>query len=81
MGNFQRHGLGCGWLDRALALWRRVSPLALIAAVPLGFFLFKRVASPRLKILGALVKWAPLMFGVVRGVRAAAKPQVSSSGA
>jgi hypothetical protein len=60
------------WLDRALAFWRRVSPFAMIAAVPLGF-LIKRTGSPRLKMIGSLVKWAPVVFGAVRGFGAAVK--------
>ena len=60
------------WLDRAVGLWRRLSPLALIAAVPLGF-LIKRTASPKLKLIGTLMKWAPVVFGAVRGVSASVK--------
>jgi hypothetical protein len=66
------------WLDRALAFWRRVSPLALIAAVPLGF-LIRRTASPRLKLLGSLVKWGPLVFGAVRGASSAVKSRFASA--
>jgi len=67
------------WLDRVLAFWRRVSPLAMIAAVPLGF-LIKRHVSTRLKLLGALAKWGPLVFGAVRGIRAAVQRHGASAG-
>lgn len=60
------------WLDRAVAFWRRLSPFAMIAAVPLGF-LIKRTRSPNLKLIGTIVKWAPIVFGAVRGVGAAFK--------
>jgi hypothetical protein len=65
------------WLDRAVALWRRISPFALLAAVPLGF-LIKRTASPKLKLLGTIMKWAPIVLGAVRGVTAAAHDRAGS---
>lgn len=55
------------WLDRALASWRRLAPLARIAAVPLGF-LATRALLPRLKLLRPLIRWGPIVFGAVRGV-------------
>jgi hypothetical protein len=55
------------WVDRMLAFWRRLSPLAQFAAVPLGL-LIQRTLSPRLKILRMLVRWGPLVLGAVRGV-------------
>lgn len=60
------------WLDRAIAFWRRLSPFTKLAAVPLGF-LMKRTLFPKGKILGALVRWAPLAFGVFRSARSAAQ--------
>lgn len=55
------------WLDRMLAFWRRVAPFAPLAAVPLGL-LFKRAAAPRSSLLGALLRWGPVLFGAVRGL-------------
>jgi hypothetical protein len=55
------------WLDRVLDFARRFSPYAQLAAVPLGF-LVKRTLFPRFKILGSVVRWGPLVMGVVRGV-------------
>ena len=55
------------WLDRAVAFWRRLSPFTQLAALPLGFAL-KRAVFPRVKLLGPLMRWAPLVFGAVRGV-------------
>jgi hypothetical protein len=55
------------WLDRAVAFWRRLSPFAKLAAVPLGF-LAKRTLFPKGKILGSLFRWAPMILGVARTV-------------
>ncbi len=54
-------------LDRFVAIWRRLSPLALFATVPLGF-LVQRAVFPRLKVLRPLVRWGPLIFNAVRGI-------------
>jgi hypothetical protein len=64
------------WLDRAVGFWRRLSPFTKLAAVPLGF-LAKRALFPKGKILGAVVRWAPMIFGVVRSVRSAARTRVA----
>jgi hypothetical protein len=55
------------WLDRVLAFWRRLSPLAAAAAVPLGL-LVSRTLFPRLKILGSLARWGPLALSALRGL-------------
>jgi len=55
------------WLDRALALWDRVSPLAKIAAIPLGFLLKASSSAPP-RLLGKLLRWGPLVLGAVRGL-------------
>jgi hypothetical protein len=60
------------WLDRVVAFWRRLSPFARYAAVPLGL-LVKRAVFPRMKVLRALLRWGPLIFGAARGIRSAAK--------
>jgi hypothetical protein len=57
------------WLDRASALWRRLSPLVQTAAVPLGL-VAARMAFPRMKILRTIARWAPLAYGAVRGLAA-----------
>lgn len=54
------------WLDRMLAYWRRLSPLAKLAVVPLGLVVRRTLLSRR-KILGSLVRWAPLAFAAIRG--------------
>jgi hypothetical protein len=60
------------WLDRAVAFWRRLSPFARFAAVPLGL-LVKRTVFPRVRLLRSLLRWGPLIFGAARGIRSAAK--------
>lgn len=53
------------WLDRMVAYWRQLSPLAKLAVVPLGFVV-KRTLFSRRKLLGSLVRWAPLAFTALR---------------
>jgi len=60
------------WLDRMLAFWRRLSPLAQFAAVPLGFAV-KRTLFPRARFLGSLLRWGPFAFGAARAIGAAVK--------
>ena len=67
-----RVGRPLAWLDRVLAFWRRLSPLAQFAAVPLGF-LVKRTLSSRLKFLSPLLRWGPLVFAAARGISSAVK--------
>lgn len=57
------------WADNAVAFVRRLSPLALIAALPLGAIARGMLVS-RFKFLGPVVRWAPLVFTAVRGLRA-----------
>ena len=66
--------VGCGFSGQATGL----SPFTKFAAVPLGF-LIKRTLSPRLKVLGSLVKWGPLVFGAMRGVASAFKSRDSGA--
>lgn len=51
------------WAGELIALSRRVAPL--LAVAPLGG-LAQRLFFPRAKLLGQLVRWAPLVFGLVR---------------
>ena len=66
------------WLDWTVAFYRRHSPLAQFAAVALGLFV-RRPAWPRLKIPALLVRWGPLLLGVVRAIRAAIRSRPGSS--
>ena len=65
------------WLDRALAFWRQLSPLARFAAVPAGL-LVHRFVFPRRRILRTLVRWGPLVFGAARVVGRAVRTRVES---
>jgi hypothetical protein len=53
-------------LDQVLVLWRQLSPLAPVAGVLLGA-LTARIVFRRIRLLGSLVRWAPLVFGAARG--------------
>ena len=66
------------WLDRMLAIWRQFSPLARIAAVPMGL-LVQRTVFPRLKMFRTLLRWSPLVFGAMRAVGSALKTRVRPS--
>ena len=63
------------WLDRALVLWSRIPPLAKLVSIPVGLLVVKRTFFPhqKIKFLGALLRWCPTIFGVMRGVRKANK--------
>jgi hypothetical protein len=55
------------WLDHLLVLWRRLSPFAGLAAIPFGLLL-KRSTAPRPRLLGVLLRWAPVVWGAMRGL-------------
>ena len=57
------------WLDRAVTQWRQVSPFVKFVAVPLGVLL-KKSAGPRLRVLGTLLRWGPLVLGAFRSLTA-----------
>jgi len=60
------------WLDRMLTCWRRLSSFAPLATGLLGWVVL-RTAFPRRKILRSLLRWAPLVFSLVRGIGSAVK--------
>ena len=60
------------WLDRMLAFWRRLSSFAPLTGMLLGW-VATRVVFPRRKILGSLLRWTPLVLGLVRGLGAVVK--------
>lgn len=67
------------WLDRAIAMVRRMTPLARFAALPVGLFV-QRLLFPRKKIFGSILRWAPLIVGAVRGIGAVVGDRGSFSG-
>lgn len=56
------------WLDRAIALGRRIQPLLRYLALPLGLFATRRV-FPQMKILHVLARWGPFIYGAALGAR------------
>ncbi len=60
------------WLDRLLAIWRQLAPMAAVAAIPLGA-LAQRLIFPRHRLLGALLRWGPLAYRALR--RLGARPR------
>ena len=52
------------WLDRALGVWRKLSPWVFLAGLPLTFL--RRGPSPA-RPRGALWRWLPLIPGILRG--------------
>jgi len=59
------------WIDHALATWRKLSPLVRLAAVPLGLVATRPIFA-RMKFIGPLLRWGPMIFSAVRGMRARA---------
>ncbi|MDI1336319.1 MAG: hypothetical protein PSU94_09080 [Lacunisphaera sp.] len=56
------------WLDNAMALWRKIPPLAKLVTIPLAVAL-GRSFLPRLKTVGSLLRWGPVALGVIRSLR------------
>ena len=52
-------------LDLGMARWRRLPPVVRLAALPLGLLL-ARLAGRRVRALGALLRWGPLVLQVAR---------------
>jgi hypothetical protein len=57
------------WMDKAVALWRRIPPLAKLAAVPVGAYVIKRTFFRQTKLFSSLLRWGPLAYNAVRGLR------------
>lgn len=53
------------WLDRAVATWRRIGPMAKFAAVPLVWGLERAVFSRRSR-LGKVLRWGSIAAGALR---------------
>ena len=66
-------GRPVAWLDRMVALWRKVSPLARLAALPVAFGVM-RLILPRTKFLRSVLRWGPLAFGAVRAISSVVAP-------
>ena len=57
-----------GWLDSFRAKWNHVSPIAKVAAVPLGLLL-KKAFFPKVHLFGGLIRWVPVAVSIFRSVR------------
>jgi hypothetical protein len=59
------------WLDRAIAQWRKIPPVAKIAAVPLGL-LFRRAVFPRKKmhLFGRVARFLPVVMRAIKVLNA-----------
>jgi hypothetical protein len=55
------------WLARAIAFWRRISPVAKLAAIPL-VLLLKRTLLPRAGLFTSLLRWTPAIFSAGRAL-------------
>lgn len=62
------------WLDRALVQWRKISPFAKFAAVPLGLLLTRAVkggdSGQKKGLLGRALGLMPVVLGAVKLFRA-----------
>ena len=58
------------WLGRVITVVRQLSPVALLAALPLGRLL-QGATSPRWRGLARAVRWVPWAWSAWRGIKAA----------
>jgi hypothetical protein len=54
------------WADRAWSWWKSVSPMAKLAAAPVGTWLIGTLFKRR-KAAGSLVRWGPTIWSAVQG--------------
>jgi hypothetical protein len=52
------------WVDRVFAFLKRIKPVAMFAAVPIGAIV-ARSESRSLRLLGSIARWAPLVLGAM----------------
>ena len=55
------------WLDRVIAVCRQFLPLSGFAALPIDFIL-QRIGLTRIRKVSSLVRWAPVVVNLVRGL-------------
>ena len=58
------------WLDRVVAFWRKLSPIAQIALPSLGALAARKIFSGH-KILNLALRWGPWVVGAVRELKSA----------
>ncbi len=54
------------WIDRFLTQWRKISPLAKLALLPLGLLFRRRVLHRKTRLFSRVLGWMPV---VLRGIR------------
>lgn len=54
------------WVDRAWIWWKSISPMAKLAAAPVGTWLLGRLFKRR-KAVRPLARWGPLLWTAVQG--------------
>jgi hypothetical protein len=57
-------------LDRVITQWRKISPLAKIAAVPLGFMLRRKLLPRKGSLFRSALRWAPAVLSAMRMAKA-----------
>jgi hypothetical protein len=63
-----------GLLDKVATQWRKISPFAKVAAVPLGLLLKRRLAPGKGKgVVGQALKWMPAVLSAARMFSGAAQ--------
>ena len=54
------------WVDRAWIWWKSISPMAKLAAAPIGTWLLGSLFKRR-KAVSPLMRWGPLLWNAVQG--------------
>ena len=63
-------------LERMVALWRQLAPYAGLAAIALTFRP-KQASAPPPTVLRTLLRWSPILFGLLRLFRSTGKRSVA----
>src|SRR4051812_38774818 len=59
------------WLDRALIQWRKISPIAKLAALPLGLFVSRAVLpGKKVNLMGRAIRLLPTLVSALKMFRA-----------
>ena len=55
------------WIDRVVAQWRKISPVAKLAALPLGLLLRRGLLpGKKLRLFSGVARLLPLVLGAVK---------------
>ena len=62
------------WLDRVIVQWRKISPFAKFAALPLGLLLNRRtVPGQKTGLVSRALRFVPMILGAVKLFKAQAR--------